>query len=393
VGGAFPPEEEAPRRALEALRAHFQVGPDYAERVLKALEEEDDPYAPVVLGLWREALEATASPEEALPWWASLLRAQSVMRPVKAGIALLTPEQAVGRRYRKAYVLSASEGTYRLNEREDYFFPEECRRGHLTPRLKGNDRWLWDGLLHLGETTLIAYPSTEGGSFLRPEPGLFGWDPGSREIEPIEPVLFASRRVKATSAEEARHDWEDEALALPEPSTLRELRRLHRFPCGLAYALSAARLPAEREEGPLVRLLKGLEAGDPGARAALGLDPEEARGLRFGTEVRVTFGERGFWARPHALGPDRVYEFALREKREAGWDALLAAEVLGRPVELRWKGGHVLIQGEELEKQIKKARKELADAVGRFHKLVPKPEPGWHCRDCAFRQVCREGQG
>ncbi len=361
--------------ALEAALAALAPGPDLAERVLARLEAEPGE-AELLTRLWREALEA--DPEAPEPWWEALIRAQSLYRPAPLGVALLGPQAAVGRRYRKAYVLSASEGRYRLGEREDYFFPEDCRRaGGLTPRLAGDDRWLHQALLHLGEEVWLSYPETEGGEVLRPEPALFDGCPA----EPV-PGLFPSRHLRRGGAGYRR---ELGGLDLPPPRTVGQVRGYAHAGCGLRY-LFDRRVPRPREDRAR---LDPLAEGDPGALAGWGLDPDRWRRLRFWVEVPV---DEGLSAWVHAREGNDVHEFAAKAGGRLRWDTVLAYGALGGRV-LRWFPGEGARDvTEAAARELPKVRARLRSALARLEGEAARPHPGWACRDCPYLALCREGQ-
>ncbi len=368
-------EERGLARAYAAARARLAPGPDLAERVLALIEAEPGE-AETLLRLWREALEA--DPDAPAAWWEALIRAQTLYRPEPLGVALLTPEVAVGRRYQKAYVLSASEGSYRLGEREDYFFPEDCRQAAgLRPRLAGHDRWLMAALLHLGEEVWLSYPETEGGEVLRPEGMLFR---AAGKVErvaaghPSRPLRLGSRAY--------RRDWG--ALALPPPESVGQVRGFAHARCGLRY-LFDRRLPAARADA--LGLL-ALAEGRPEALSAWGMDEATWKRLRFFARVPLA---GGLYARVHARAGDDVYEFA-EEKGELRWDTVLAYGALGGAV-VRWLRGRGPVSATEearkrlprVEREFRRAREALAEAEAR-------PRPGWACRDCPYLALCREGE-
>ncbi len=359
------------RSALEALAP----GPDLAERVLGLMEAPREALE-LLFRLWREALEA--DPEGPEVWWEALIRAQVVYRPEPLGVALLTPEVAVGRRYRKAYVLSASEGTYRLGEHEDYFFPEECRAAAgLSPRLAGDDRWLFQALLHLGEEVWVSYPETEGGEVLRPEKALFE----GAQLEAVT-AHHPSRHLRR-GGRGYRRDLG--ALALPPPRTVGQLRGYAHARCGLRYLLGR-RLPAPRTDRPGI---DRLAVGDPEVLAVWGLDRSRWARLRFGVEVPV---EDGLVAWVHALEGNDVHEFNLEQDRALRWDTVLAHGVLSGRV-FRWVPGAGAEDVTGLaRKQLAKVRADLRSARRRLAADTARPSPGWGCRDCPYHALCREGQ-
>src|SRR5690606_7514432 len=62
-------------------------------------------------------------------WWAALLASARSGRRQPGGVALLDATLASGRRFTKAYLVGATEGSYGAREREDYFISEEARAG------------------------------------------------------------------------------------------------------------------------------------------------------------------------------------------------------------------------------------------------------------------------
>ena len=358
--------------AFEAALAELAPGPELAARVLSRIEAEEE-HAALLERLWREAQAAGGA--EADLWWESLIRAQEFYRPEPLGIALLTPEAAVGRRYRKAYVVSASEGSYRLSEREDYFFPEECRRQGLTPRLRGHDRWRTAALLNLGEEVWISYPETDAGAVLRPDPALFEGEAG----EPLDHGVYPSRHLKRGR----RYRRELGELALPKPRSVSEVRGFAHAPCGLRHYLSG-RLPVGRVRS---EALEALARGDEEALAHWRMPRERWRRLRFFETLEVA---PGVWATAHALEDADVHEFS--ENKSLRWDTLLLYGKLGGRV-YRWRPG---VGEEEVTAQ---AKKELKDVEYRFKRALrelaearAEPRAGWHCRDCPYQALCREGE-
>ena len=83
---------------------------------------------------------------------------------------------ASGRRFRRAYLLGAAEGAYRVGEAEDYFVPEEDRRAlahsfaelGLPRRFLGRDQALKAELLTRAEVLVAAAPKPIRGARWRP---------------------------------------------------------------------------------------------------------------------------------------------------------------------------------------------------------------------------------
>ncbi len=116
-------------------------------------------------------------------WVRSLLSSVPVAHPLAGrGVAVLGPEEASGRRFRRTFVMGAVDGAYRVGDGEDFFAPEEDRIAlerilsgvpGLPARLVGlEDSSLYDVLTRADEAVTVTYPRAERGSSLRPHPRL-----------------------------------------------------------------------------------------------------------------------------------------------------------------------------------------------------------------------------
>jgi ATP-dependent helicase/nuclease subunit B len=115
-------------------------------------------------------------------WLRTLLEASALPHPDAArGVAVLTPVEASGRRFKRVVVLGVTEGAYQNLEVEDFFVPEDARVGlekllerkSLPWRMNGlADSLLYDALTRADETLIISFPKAERGASLAPHPRL-----------------------------------------------------------------------------------------------------------------------------------------------------------------------------------------------------------------------------
>ena len=118
-------------------------------------------------------------------WWAGLL--QDTRLPVrgKVGIALITPELASGRRYRKAWLAAALEGNYLPGSAEDYFLPEELRRpGGLPPRFSGSEQLMLAEFHGLADEIVVTWAESSQGGINTPQAGLADRDAAPVPAQP-----------------------------------------------------------------------------------------------------------------------------------------------------------------------------------------------------------------
>ncbi len=401
----------------EGLIAHFPV-------------LAESPYRAALLDRAREARWLGAGPEFRR-WWAALVGEMRVFERPRSGVALLTPEAASGRRFRRAYVVYAVEGAYRTGEREDYFVPEEARLPWerafeelgLPVRLRGRDAGLWAELRTRADEVILTFPEAEQGGLLEPEGGLVRVAkeavPPLPEVPPASPLLLEAAPPPARS---------DEAPALPpvDRVTVEALRDYAACPFRF---WARRRLPVDgeppwwrglvrafRERGRLgASALRELAEAYPEAAAWLGAYRERLLELRFGVWLpqRTLPRARLDAVRRNGASEVEIYCFVepeahpmtlrdAREKLYARWSELYAAgwilehgasgvravrlwvwPVGGEPVEAYEKP--VRRVWDSMRTRAQKAREALNDyQAGRF-----APRPGHHCRTCAYADVCR----
>ncbi len=365
-------------------------------------------------------------PASLLAWMRALLGEVQVKLPLESGVALLTPEEASGSRFERVWLLGALEGSYALDESEDFFFAEEERGGDvlggLKPRMMGRSSSLLYDALWRGNTVQISYPSADRGGNLRGHPLL-----GSFENAPQTRVGAASpleHTTRSRSGAPQMLDW----LHLP-PTTENRAWELSKFvPCKLKGHLSR-RYGAKAQGGVASRGdLDSLRRRMRQARWDEAELPSPGQGWSgaFAREVQEVL-ERGLppkppedvivmgslrlgtlHFRPHAyrlekdkaslqifiVHPPEEWPINLRShpeslwlletfKREAGRGArfeILAWDLLSKPRTLRATDWDVM-----------GAWKQLEGTLMALEKGDLRPEPGFHCRGCRFADVCRVG--
>jgi hypothetical protein len=98
------------------------------------------------------------------------------------GVAVLTAEEISGRRFEHVFVIGATDGAYRSAEGEDFFVPEEQRDQleqllglipGLPEKLNGlEDSAFFDVLTRANSSLYVSHPRAERGASLRPHPRL-----------------------------------------------------------------------------------------------------------------------------------------------------------------------------------------------------------------------------
>lgn len=369
-------------------------------------------------------------------WWAALLKESSVRATLRGGVALLDERLASGRRYRRAYLMRAVEGAYGVGEREDYFFPEEGRvaptilfegeEARLPRRFEGRDRLLFAELRALAQELVVSYPLADQGGPLRYEPALVA----GAAPRPL-PDVPAGSRLELADGEKYR------AVLTAQPlgeASLEDLRRYDE--CAMRFWLERRLIPAEaqrrdpagdehewrelvaelrRQPELTPERIESLAVHQPWAAEWLDTHRHLLLGLRFGLQLP----ERG--SGPRALldaarrqgGEAAFYSFTppgsvvYREDAEAWlderWNELWAAghmleryrrridsvrlfvwPMLGEPVEA-YRGG-IRYPWKRIVTRVKRAEAALA----RFDAGSIAPSPGFRCRACPVRDVCRE---
>jgi hypothetical protein len=378
-------------------------------------------------------------------WWGALLSAARTGRRLQGGVALLDATLVSGRRFQKAYVLSAVEGAFGAFEREDYFTQEELRNGAtavvgLPLRLQGRDADVVEELLTRAPHVVVTAPEADRSGLLVPDLALMGEAPGelppipagSRlelpESAPFQPTYEALDLGEPT-AEFLRH-YRDCALrawghrALPrgeDPEEVPEWLALRRA------LLTEPRMTAER--------LARLAAEFPEAAAWLGEYREKLLALRFGQRLndvrngvvaiihagervalpgRASSSARQAGSPAGRPGPEKIviyrfvepnpdadWRWAMEQVRDR-WSEYLAAEVMlrnpGRPpafVEfVVWPvyGAPIVVENSSksyARSRMEERRAEVRVQAQRLATGDVTPTPGFVCRDCDLFHVCR----
>lgn len=430
VLGRLDPLADAPADE-EARRAHLLA---WAERLVASRPPlAQSRWREVFLLRAREALKA-GGPEGFRAWWAGLLERVRVRTRHQGGVALLSPREVSGRRYRKAYVLGASEGVYTLDDREDYFIPEENRypwaevfarvyaqHGMLPRRLRGRDVHLWRSLRALADEVVVTFPEADGGRPLEPERDLVA----GCEAQAMGPVPLVSR---ALSREGSGYRAPRGDTPLPPPRHLSQVYHFDRSYGGCGFrAWMEAREGLLPEEGKrpewytaLQRLAEAKRAGDlpkPEELAPWGMTPEQFEHLTFfpgvpvgELVVHVHAGERdGRTARIYRFGEEARSEREAQQLFRGRWAEFIVAGAYlrsGFAAELwYWPLGGPPLRAYSVDPErdregwVRRFEKMAADrlqraknALERWNAARAEALPGWHCRTCPYADVCRKDE-
>ncbi len=355
-------------------------------------------------------------------WWGALLQETAVFDRPKGGVALLTPNLASGRRFRRAYLLRALEGVYNAGEREDYFLPEEVRgslteiheRFGLPKRFLGRDPLLLTELQTRADEVVILYPEADQGGPRVAEISL------TRNARPLT-------ELPAGSALEAGKRSRFSAAVTPVSLKRASVKQLSRFDtCGFRFwaerftefegvwwrDLVHELRTFERLNGAR---LESLHAAFP--NAASWLDEVES------TLLPLTFGymlsgfDDGPYAHLDAVGRSgdsyRVYTFTEPGSFDDAADAKRFVERSGRLHEL-WAAAELFARGAasvELyvwpvlgrpvaaydsgilrpTRAMYGRQKQAARLYERFTAGEMEPKPGFGCRECGVFDLCRVG--
>ncbi|RDI95535.1 ATP-dependent nuclease subunit B [Meiothermus sp. QL-1] len=393
---------------------------EWAEELLDALPEVRN--SPRRARLLERAQEAHRIAQGAhfRRWWAALLSESYEPHRPNGGVALLTPTLASGQRWKKLYLTHAVEGAYSAGEMEDYFVPEELRVGleealqasGLPRRMLGRDPVLLEELRTRAEEVVVTYPEASQEGPLVPEPALVGPAPS-----PL-PALPPASPLEVAGVQPYQAAWG--TVSLPSP-TVEDLRRYQECPmrywAGLFLPeeppwwqilrrelrrirgkLLPARLEALSQQFPQARdwmeqhagLLGSLELG-----FSLAVD---------GLEVRLD-GVRRQGKEAHIycfLAPDTSKEEAQRRMRERWSERWMAGHLLekykGRIQQAHLWAWPVLGEAwlldsiERVDKSLRNLHRTVQETHQRYAAGVVEPNPGFICRDCKAKDICREGQ-
>jgi hypothetical protein len=361
-------------------------------------------------------------------WWAALLaETYEAIRP-PGGVALITPNLVSGIRFKKTYLTYAVEGAYGAGEREDYFVPEEERLRleelftgiGLPRRFLGRDRLLLDELRSRGDQVIITYAEADQGGPLEAEPFLV---PGSKRVQPIPEVPLGSR-LEVPSEAQYRASLQTLELA---SITIEGLRRYDE--CGFRFwAEAQVREKTEpvwwrRLVGEMLALkrlnqarLEAFAARFPDAEGWLRAHQELLFAINFG----FTWPENGM---PQARvdgalnrgGEYHIYTFAAPDVEDGGlylrsrWSELWLAgyllsnnprqvkavrlwvwPVLGSPIEAYKEP--VVLGRNRVTGAIRWREERVQEVLQPYGRGEIRPKPGYICRECPVRDVCREAK-
>jgi len=401
---------------LTRLFSRFLPGEDplaWAEELIDSDEVlRESPYREAFLERAREAFRAGGK-EDFVRWWASLLKSVRTRQRQPVGIALLTPDAAVGRRYQKAYLAYATAGAYAVGEREGYFFPEERRlplgalyagEKGLPRRIRGRDEKLFKALLSLAEEVVVSYPATEGGEPLSPEPGLFG-KARPKRMPPPRPASALGYRPLPPRRERFP--------GLPPPRSLYELELWdRRGRCGFRVYLERLRLRRYDEEAwgderwqaywyELYRAKREGRRPSSEALVAFRMREEEWRRLELGRlltfkglSVRVFVPARETRdgeVRVYAFGNDPAENPEKKLKERLSEVLAAASHPSGATVYYWGLGGRpqaafFVAPGDERALERLERARELLDL---WNRSKAEPRPNHYCRFCPYVDVCR----
>ena len=417
----------------------------WAAEVLEALPEvRHSPRRATLTERAREAHRIASGPEFR-QWWSALLSETYEPRRPPGGIALLTPNLASGGRWKKLYLSYAVKGAYSAGEREDYFVPEELRASLevalaesiktqsrkgasiggggisiLPRRFLGRDRTLFAELRTRAEEIILTYPEASQEGPLEPEPALV-YQPAVLPKLPPASVLEASRVVRYQAAL---------GKVNLGTATVESLRRFEE--CGLRFW--AEKFLAERTEAEwwqrLVGELRKAEKLVPARLEALCAQFPQAEGwlrhqyprlselnLGFRLEAARTAGGTGLLAHLDGVlrknGEAHIYRFVAPDSaddaretvRRNRWTERWAAGYLlsafaGRIVKVHlwaWPilGEPMLVYDKPIDRVwgiLESLLDQAKQANIRFQTGSVEPKPGFHCRACRARDLCREGR-
>jgi ATP-dependent helicase/nuclease subunit B len=377
----------------------------------------------------RRAQEASriAAGEGFRAWWLALLRAASVQERPRPGVALIDPQRASGRRYRRAYLVGAVAGAFSAGEREDYFFPEEARApweafdkglmGELPRRHRGLDGQWREEWRTRADALTITHAEADRERLLAPDVALLARPRGD-----VAPELPSASPLEGAVADPF------EALPLLAPVAGRPLVETLRRAEQCSFAAWAASLVEGDPRAPwwerARRLLRAPGTIDEGRLRSLRgafpllapwLDAHGEGLLGLQTGVRLEGG--GVVARVDALrsAPSGVtlVRFLLPGEAPLGvldptqrWNELWAADLLRSKYPARCPRVDILawpLAGEPqsvtpdgVDRGPLLARRRrlvalVAAAAQRWREHPPTPKPDHHCRRCAVADLCRHG--
>jgi hypothetical protein len=345
-----------------------------------------------------------------------------------AGVALLHAVQASGRRFRRAWIVGATEGAHVTREREDYFVAEEARssweatfqRPLLPRRFLARQGAEIAELRARGDVTVVTVPEGDQAGPTLADPRLVGEEPAQAPELPAGSVLDLGGGRPYSPP--------DGPVDLGSP----DVQRLARFAqCGFRHW--AERRLLEDDDRPwwaeLRRVLRSRRAWDPPDLRRLGQDvPEAAAWLDLHADELSTFtfgvalvdradGPRAvldaarrhdgvatltrFVAPDAAHGPDDVErildarstvywaadQLLERHRREVRSVRFRVWPILAPPIDFPERGPVATVWG-----RFQRVRREVDAALPAWRAGAVRASPGYVCRDCAVFDLCREGR-
>jgi hypothetical protein len=362
-------------------------------------------------------------------WLRTLLSAASLPHPETGrGVAVLTPPEASGRRFEKIVVLGAVEGAYQNSELEDFFIPEETRADFGLPlRMNGlSDSTLYDVLTRASTELVVSYPKAERGASLTPHPRLAKLGvSASPELRQTAGLLELSHSLQQQNT--AQNSLVLQAALRQAPFAAQELERVAQ--CGLrawawrwlpketahsllpSLALARLKRSAKLETAP-EELQDNLQRFDPTFVDLLHQQLEQAAPNPMQPFLHTTGGVEfvleGLQRRKDANGKLRLLEiYRFVEDVQEGWEAFRDTNrhrewwFADIAIESGVRVAFCAVDGEgktknilnpEAEKSLKRrleSRKLLAEAKSDLEHGVVRVKTGFHCRSCAYQDLCR----
>ncbi len=398
----------------------------WASELLDSLPEVR--HSPRRATLMERALEAhrIATGPDFRHWWAALLAETYEPHRPPGGVALLTPTLAAGQRWKKLYLTYAVEGAYSTGEQEDYFVPEELRMGLegalrqagglLPKRFLGRDRLLLRELQARADEVVITYPEASQEGPLEPEPALL-----SQPRPPYLPKLPPASHLETARAEGYKAPLSRVLLGQAGVEDLRYYDE-----CGFKFW--ASQFAPDEAEPPWwqqwVRELRKAEKLVPARLEALAQQFPQAEGwMRHHYSL---LGELSLGFRLQGQGLEAYLDGVLRKGSEAHLYRFVAPETHPEDAEQavrdrwseRWAAGYLLsafkgrirqvhiwawpvlgepvrVYGKPIEKvwgALESLLNKTQQVHSRYKAGVVEPKPGFQCRSCSVKDVCREGR-
>ncbi len=367
------------------------------------------------------------SPAALLTWMRALLQDVELQLEPPSGVRLALTEEVSGSRFEQCWMMGTLEGSYTLDESEDFFYPEEERDGTLLegllPKMRGRAASVFYEALWRAKQTTLSYPLADRSGKLRPHVLI---DQLSATVQPFVPSIASPLEYALTHREAApaAFDWSH----LPPLEENRAFQLVRFLPCRLRGLLQhqlslpqSGSVASSQELESLRRRLRqahwdGLEephtragwsntfAEEVGKNLRKNLPPPPPAGVMVNRSVRV--GELQY--RPHAYRLERtppkleVYLVhpqgetvpQVRDQLEALW--LLAAfrNQAGRIAPANLWAWDLYTEPRRLsipESDLARAVKRLEELRGFLARGDFAPTPGFHCRGCRWGDICRVG--